>query len=51
MPNYEKALEERDRRFGTNHRRKKEVREYIEAPKIHPNADATWAKGGQGHSE
>jgi hypothetical protein len=51
MPNYEKVLDDRDRRFGTDHRRKKEVREYIEVPEIHPNADATWAKGGLGHSE
>jgi hypothetical protein len=51
MPNYEKVLEERDMRFGTDRGRKKEAREYIEVPKIHPNADATWAKGGLGHSE
>jgi hypothetical protein len=51
MPNYEKVLDDRDRRFGTDHRRKKEVREYIEVPEIHPNADATWAKGGLGHGE
>jgi hypothetical protein len=50
MPNFEKTMEERDKRFGTDHKRKKEVREYIETPKIHPNADATWAKGGVGHS-
>jgi hypothetical protein len=50
MPNFEKTMEERDKRFGTDHKRKKEVREYIETPEIHPNADATWAKGGVGHS-
>ncbi|KAJ4320089.1 hypothetical protein N0V94_003559 [Neodidymelliopsis sp. IMI 364377] len=50
MPNFQKVIEDRDKRFGTDHKRKKEVREYIEVPDIHRNADATWAKSGLGHS-
>ncbi|KAJ4362280.1 hypothetical protein N0V83_010373 [Neocucurbitaria cava] len=49
MPDFEKKIEDRDRRFGSDFRRKKEVRQYIEEPKIHENADATWAKGGHSH--
>jgi hypothetical protein len=50
MPNFEKRMKDRDERFKTDSQRKKEVREYIEEPKIHENADATWAKGGHGHA-
>lgn len=50
MPNFDKVMEDRDKRFGTDYKRKKEVREYIQVPKVHRNADATWAKGGLGHS-
>ena len=50
MPDFEKRLKDRDERFGTDSSRKKQVREYIEEPEIHANADATWAKGGHGHS-
>jgi hypothetical protein len=49
MPDFEKTVGERDKRFGADFKRKKEVREYIEVPNIHENADATWAKGGLGH--
>lgn len=49
MPNFDKMMEERDKRFGSDYKRKQKVREYIEEPKIHPNADAAWAKGGSGH--
>lgn len=49
MPDFEKRIKDRDARFGSDYQRKKEVREYIEEPKIHENADATWAKGGSGH--
>lgn len=49
MPDFEKRLKDRDERFGTSSERKKKVREYIEEPKVHENADATWAKGGDGH--
>lgn len=50
MPNFDKVLEDRDRRFNTDHKRKKDVREYIQVPEIHRNADAAWAKDGLGHS-
>lgn len=50
MPDFEKRLNDRDERFGTNSKRKKEVREFIEQPEIDANADATWAKGGHGHA-
>ncbi|KAF2112948.1 hypothetical protein BDV96DRAFT_147529 [Lophiotrema nucula] len=33
---------ERDKRFGSDYKRKKEVRSYIEEPKTHENADAAW---------
>lgn len=49
MPDFEERLKDRDSRFGSDSERKKQVREYIEEPKIHPNADATWAKDGHGH--
>jgi hypothetical protein len=50
MPDFEKRLKDRDERFATDSQRKKGVREYIKEPEIHANADATWAKGGHGHS-
>ena len=40
----EKVMDERDKKMGSDWRRKKEVREYIEVPKIHPDADQTWKK-------
>ncbi|KAL1302959.1 hypothetical protein AAFC00_003277 [Neodothiora populina] len=46
---FEKVVGERDRRFGTDYKQKQKVREYIQEPKIHPDADAAWAKGGTGH--
>ncbi|KAK7747231.1 hypothetical protein SLS53_001484 [Cytospora paraplurivora] len=43
MPDFEKAVGERDSRFGgVDWRRKKEIREHIKEPVIHPDADATW---------
>ncbi|KAH8774574.1 hypothetical protein F5883DRAFT_454118 [Diaporthe sp. PMI_573] len=43
MPEFEKVVGERDSRFGAaDWRRKKEIREYIREPEIHPDADATW---------
>jgi len=50
MPRFEERLRDRDQRFNTSSQRKKEVREYIEEPQIHENADTTWAKGGRGHA-
>lgn len=43
MPEFEKIVGERDSRFGAaDWKRKKEIREYIKEPQIHPDADATW---------
>lgn len=42
MPNFEQALKDRDARFKVDSNKKKEVRAYIEEPKVHPNADALW---------
>ncbi|KUI69749.1 hypothetical protein VM1G_05654 [Cytospora mali] len=43
IPDFEKAVGERDARFGgVDWRRKKEIREHIKDPDIHPDADATW---------
>lgn len=39
---FDKMVGDRDRRFGTDYKRKAEVRSYIEEPKIHEDADATW---------
>ena len=41
---FEALLDERDKRFGSDWRRKKEVRKRIEEPKLNPNADAAWKK-------
>jgi hypothetical protein len=37
-------LRDRDARFGVSSERKKAVREYIQEPEIHPDADATWKR-------
>lgn len=50
MPRYEERLKDRDQRFGVDSERKENVRSYIKEPKIHEQADATWAKGGHGHA-
>lgn len=43
MPDFEKAVGDRDARFGgADWRRKKEIRQHINEPDIHPDADATW---------
>lgn len=42
MPDFEKVVGDRDARFGADWRRKKEIREHINEPDIHPDADATW---------
>ncbi|KAI1367778.1 DUF1264-domain-containing protein [Xylaria arbuscula] len=39
---FEKAVGDRDRRFGTDYKRKKELRKHIEVPKIHEDADHAW---------
>ena len=38
----EGLVRERDKSFGSDYKRKKEVRGYIEEPKIHDKADAAW---------
>lgn len=42
FPDFEERVGDRDKRFGSDWKRKQEVRAYIEEPKIHGNADATW---------
>ncbi|KAJ4393829.1 hypothetical protein N0V93_003044 [Gnomoniopsis smithogilvyi] len=42
MPEFEKIVGERDTRFGSDWKRKKELRAHIKEPQIHPDADATW---------
>lgn len=49
MPDFERRVDERDKRFGSDWRRKEGVRQYIGVPQVSGNADATWAKGGMGH--
>ncbi|KAI1267396.1 DUF1264-domain-containing protein [Xylariaceae sp. FL1019] len=39
---FEKIVGERDKRFGTDWKRKRELRKGIEEPKIHPDADSAW---------
>lgn len=41
---FEGAVGERDKRFGTDWKRKKELREGIEVPQIHQDADAAWKR-------
>jgi len=38
----EAMLEDRDKRFGVNHKEKANIRKDIELPKLHPDADAMW---------
>ncbi|KAJ9144154.1 DUF1264 domain-containing protein [Pleurostoma richardsiae] len=45
MPDFEKAVSERDQRFGTDWKRKREIRKDLKIPEIHADADMTW-KGG-----
>ena len=44
MPDFEKVIEERDGRFGSDFKRKNQVREYIKEPEIHSQADMAWRK-------
>ncbi|KAI5207380.1 DUF1264-domain-containing protein [Aureobasidium subglaciale] len=46
---FDKHVGDRDRRFGEDHRHKREVREYIKEPTIHPDADAAWHAEGKGN--
>ena len=48
MPDFEERVGERDARFGSDWKRKRDGRAYIEEPSVHENADAAWKKGGGG---
>ena len=39
---FEKVVEDRDKRFGSDWKRKKQVREHIGEPELHENADWAW---------
>ncbi|EAU81723.1 DUF1264 domain-containing protein [Coprinopsis cinerea okayama7 len=39
MPKFEEVVGERDKRFGSDWKRKKEIRGYIPVPELHPDAD------------
>jgi hypothetical protein len=39
---FDKYVGERDKRFGSDAKKKAEKREYIGVPEIHPDADQTW---------
>ncbi|TKA62689.1 hypothetical protein B0A49_09113 [Cryomyces minteri] len=40
--NFERMVGERDQRFGEDHKHKREIRDYIEKPQLHPDADSVW---------
>ncbi|EON97216.1 putative duf1264 domain-containing protein [Phaeoacremonium minimum UCRPA7] len=42
MLNFDQVVGERDQRFGTDWKRKKEIRKDIKEPEIHPDADDAW---------
>lgn len=44
FPGFEKEVGDRDKQFGSDWRRRMEVREHIEEPEIHPDADQAWKK-------
>ncbi|KAF7556764.1 hypothetical protein G7046_g6202 [Stylonectria norvegica] len=39
---FEMKVGERDKRFGTDYKQKREAREDIQTPKVHPDADQAW---------
>lgn len=41
---FEREVGGRDARFGTDWRRKKELRKDIEEPEVHPDADSCWKR-------
>jgi hypothetical protein len=43
---FEKIAGERDQRLGTDWRRKREIRDGIEVPEVHVDADQAWKKQG-----
>jgi hypothetical protein len=42
FPDFDLAVADRDKRFGSDYKRKKEVRSYIEEPELQGNADWVW---------
>lgn len=42
---FEKNVGDRDRRFGSDYKRKQAARSYIKEPELHPDADWAWKKG------
>jgi hypothetical protein len=42
FPDFEKTVADRDQRFGSDFKRKQEVRSYIEEPELEGNADWVW---------
>ena len=48
IPRFEEVVGERDRRFGSDWKRKKSVREYIEEPVLEGEADAVWKSDAKG---
>ncbi|KAK5657929.1 hypothetical protein OQA88_2479 [Cercophora sp. LCS_1] len=42
IPGLEEKMDERDKRFGTDWRRKRETRQGIPEPAVHPDADWAW---------
>jgi len=47
MPDFERRVEERDARFGSDFRRAREARSEMERPEVVGGADATWKEGGE----
>ncbi|KAF2398674.1 DUF1264-domain-containing protein [Trichodelitschia bisporula] len=41
---FDKVVSARDKKFGSDYKRKQEARKYIPEPQIHPDADAAWQK-------
>lgn len=41
---FDRIVGDRDARYGTDYRQKKQQREYLPEPKIHPDADHSWKK-------
>ncbi|KAF2838043.1 DUF1264-domain-containing protein [Patellaria atrata CBS 101060] len=42
---FDKYVGDRDARFGEDYKHKQEIRDYIEVPELHPDADAVWKSG------
>jgi hypothetical protein len=50
-PGFKEVLGERDKRYGVDSQKKKEKRQHIAEPEIHPDSDSVWkdekAQGGE----